>query len=188
MGAQRQIVTWSFKPERELNNSKRFDINMGEKRGYAVVVLTGITSADEITLNTSIIAKVRPLLINKKKAELLKDKIKGNTLADIAKNANTAVRSANSVSLASPLISGVGNEPAVAGAMSTLALNKVSPAIDGEKGVFVVEVTKREDPVKLDNYNGFRNNITKKLQGRSYQLYQVLQDNADITDNRAKFY
>jgi peptidylprolyl isomerase/peptidyl-prolyl cis-trans isomerase D len=188
MGAQRQIVTWSFKPERELNNSKRFDINIGEKRGYAVVVLTGMTSADEISLNSSIIAKVRPLLMNKKKAELLKDKIKGNTLADIAKNANTTVRSANSVSLASPLISGVGNEPAVAGAMSTLPLNKVSPAIDGAKGVFVVEVTKREDPVKLDNYNGFRNNITKKLQGRSYQLYQVLQDNADITDNRAKFY
>lgn len=188
LGAQRQIVTWSYKPEREISNSKRFDINIGDKRGYAVVVLTGRTSADEISLNTSIIAKVRPLLMNKKKAALLKDKVKGNTLVEIAKNATTAVRTANSVSLSSPLISGVGNEPAVAGAMSTLTLNKVSSVIEGTKGLFVVEVTKRENPIKLDNYNGFRNNISKKLQGRSYQLYQVLQDNADIKDYRAKFF
>ncbi|MCF6181042.1 SurA N-terminal domain-containing protein [Lutibacter sp.] len=188
IGAQRQIVTWSYKPEREIGNSKRFDINVGEKRGYAVVVLTGMTSADEISLNSSIIAKVRPLLISKKKAALLKEKIKGTTLAEIAKNANTTVRFASSVSLASPLISGVGNEPSVVGAMSTLALNKVSPAISGNKGVFVVQVTKRKNPIKLNNYNAFRNNMTKKLQGRSYQLYQVLQDNADITDNRGKFF
>ena len=72
--------------------------------------------------------------------------------------------------------------------MSTLALNKVSPPISGNKGVFVVQVTKREYPIKLDNYNAFRNNVTKKLQSRSYQLYQVLKDNADITDNRGKFF
>jgi peptidylprolyl isomerase/peptidyl-prolyl cis-trans isomerase D len=188
IGAQRQIVTWSYKPERELNDSKRFDINIGDNRGYAVVVLTGMTSDDEIALNSSIIAKVRPLLMNKKKAALLKDKIKGNTLAEIAKNANTSVRTASSLSLASPLISGVGNEPAVVGAMSTLGLNKVSPVIEGNKGLFVVEVTKRENPVKLENYNAFRNNLTKKLQGRSYQLYQVLKDNSDIKDYRAKFF
>jgi peptidylprolyl isomerase/peptidyl-prolyl cis-trans isomerase D len=188
IGAQRQIVTWSFKPERELGDSKRFDINVGEKRGYAVAVLTEMTSEDEITLNSEIITKVRPLLMKKKKTALLKEKIKGNSLDEISKNAKTTVRNANSVTLASPLISGVGNEPAVVGAMSTLALNKVSPPIQGEKGVFVVKVIKREDPIKLDNYNAFKNNITKKLQGRSYQLYQVLQDNADITDNRGKFF
>ena len=185
---QRLIVQWAFKQQRELNDSKRFDIDVNGKRGYAVVLLSGKTEKDGIALSSDILLNVRPELINKKKAALIKDKIKGTTLEEIAKSMNTTVRTASSVTLSSPLLSGVGNEPVIVGAMSTLKLDKISDKIEGKKGVFVVMVTKREAPVELENYEIFRNKIAAKLKGRSNQLYKVLQEASDITDNRSKFY
>ncbi len=185
---QRQIVQWAFNQERELNDSKRFDIDVNGKRGYAVVLLNGKTEKDGIVLSSDILLSVRPELINKKKAAQIKAKMNGATLEEIANNTNSTVRTASSVTLASPLLSGVGNEPVIVGAMSTLELDKISDKIEGEKGVFVVMVTKREASVELENYETFRNKIVTKLQGRSYQLYQVLQDASDVIDNRSKFY
>ncbi len=185
---QRVIVQWAFNQQRELNDSKRFDVDVLGKRGYAVVLLSGKTEKDGIALSSDILLNVRPELINKKKAALIEDKIKGATLEEIAKSVNSTVRSASSVTLASPLLSGVGNEPAVVGAMSTLKIDKISDKIEGRKGVFVAMVTKREASVELENYETFRNKIAAKLKGRSYQLYQVLQDASDVTDNRSKFY
>mgnify|MGYP000441936389 FL=1 len=53
----------------------------------------------------------------------------GATLEDVAKNSNVAVNTVSLVTMASPLLSGVGNEPAVVGAMSTLKVNTVSDFI-----------------------------------------------------------
>jgi len=150
--------------------------------------LNGKTEEGSLALSSEIIAKVRPELMNKKKAALIKEKMNGATLEVIAKDNNSTVRSVSSVTLASPLLSGVGNEPAVAGAMSTLKLDEVSDKIEGSKGVFAVLVTKREAPVELDNYDTFRKKLVTKLKGRSYQLYKVLEEAADVQDNRSKFF
>jgi peptidylprolyl isomerase/peptidyl-prolyl cis-trans isomerase D len=187
LNSQRQIVTWAFR-EAALGDSKRFDIDVDGQRGYAVVLLKSKTEDDGVVVNSDLLSKVRPELINKKKAALIKEKMTGATLEEMAKNTNTTVRSASLVTLASPLLSGVGNEPAIVGAMSALNLDEVSDKIEGEKGVFVVTVSKRDVPVELENYNTFRKSIVAKLQGRSYQMFQVLEETADITDNRSNFF
>lgn len=186
LGAQRQMVTWAFGTQ--VGDSKRFDIDVNGKRGYAVAILTGKTEEDGVVVSSDLLSKIRPELIDQKKAELIKKKMTGATLEEIAKNSGTNVRSASSVGLSSPLISGVGNEPAVVGAMSTIKLNEVSELINGEKGVFVVKVTKRDAPVDLENYDNFRKKIVGQLQGRSNQIFQVLEETADIKDNRGKFF
>ena len=188
LNGQRQIVIWAFAKERELGDFKRFDVDINGKRGYVVVVLKAKTEKDGLVANADILAKIQPELINKKKAEMIKAKIKGTTLEEIAKNTNTMVNSASSVTLLNPLLSGVGNEPSVVGAMSTIKLNEVSNPIEGNKGVFVVKVVKRDAPVKLDNYEMFRNRIIDNMKGRSYQLFQVLEETADIKDNRGNYY
>lgn len=185
---QRPIVIWAFGKERELGDSKRFDVDVNGKRGYVVVVLKAKSEKDGLVVNADILAKIRPELIDKKKAEMIKAKIKGATLEEIAKNTNTTVNTASSVTLLNPLLSGVGNEPIVVGAMSTIKLNEVSNPIEGNKGVFVVKVVKRDAPVKLDNYDMFRNKIIGNLKSRSYQLFQVLEETADIKDNRGSYY
>ncbi len=188
LNSQRPIVIWAFAKERELGDSKRFDVDVNGKRGYAVVVLKAKTEKGGLVVNADILASIQPELINKKKAGMIKAKIKGATLEEIAKNTNTTVNSASNVTLLNPLLSGVGNEPSVVGAMTTIKLNEVSNPIEGNKGVFVVKVVKRDAPVKLDNYEMFRNKITGNLKGRSYQLFQVLEETADIKDNRGNYY
>ncbi len=185
---QRQIVNWAFNTDRELKDSKRFDVEVGGKRGYAVILLKGMTEEDKLAISTDLLFKIRPELTNKKKAALIKEKMSGATLEEIAQSSNTTIRTTSSVTLASPLLSGVGNEPTVVGAMSTLSLNEMSDIIEGDKGVFVVIVSKRESSTELENYDSFRKKLVTKLQGRSYQLYQVLQDAADVVDNRSKFF
>ncbi|RXP45207.1 peptidylprolyl isomerase [Lutibacter sp. HS1-25] len=185
---QRSIVVWSFSEERELGDSKRFDVEVGGKRGYVVAVLTDKNDETEVALTSEIIDEVRQKLIDEKKAALIKNTMKGATLEEIAQNSSTTVRSASSINLASPVITGVGNEPAVVGAMSTIAINTVSDKIDGVKGVFVVKVTKRDTPVDLENYESFKNTQLIALKGRTYQLFQVLKEKADIKDFRAKFF
>tara|TARA_R110001583_G_scaffold52824_1_gene163645 strand:+ start:5681 stop:7843 length:2163 start_codon:yes stop_codon:yes gene_type:complete len=188
LGSQRQLVTWAFNSERALGDSKRFDIEVAGKRAYVVTSLTGKTEKDGVTVSSDLLTQVRSELINKRKGELIKKKMTGASLDEIAKNVGTTVRNASSVSLASPLISGVGNEPGVVGAMSTIKLNEQSELINGEKGVFAVLVTKRDAPVDLENYDTFRKKIVSQLQGRGNQIFKVLEETADITDNRAKFF
>ena len=161
---------------------------MNGKRGYAVVYLSEKTSKEEVAISPEIIAEVRPLLMNEKKASLIEDKLSGSTLEEIAASGKTSVRSASSINLGSPIVTGVGNEPAVVGAMSTIELEKVSEMINGVKGIFFVKVTKRDLPVDIKNYETFRNTIATGVKGRTYQLYQVLQETADIEDNRATFF
>ena len=185
---QRQIVTWAFSSERALGDSKRFDVDIAGKRSYVVTVLTEKTEKDEVAITSEIITEVRPLLIKEKKAALIEKSMEGETLEEIAKSSSTNVRSASSTNLGSPVISGVGNEPTVVGAMSTMKLEEVSSKIQGEKGVFVVQVTKRDAPVDIENYEGFRNTAATGLRGRTYQLFQVLKETADINDNRASFF
>jgi peptidyl-prolyl cis-trans isomerase D len=188
LNGQRQIVIWAFAKERELGDSKRFDVDVDGKRSYVVVVLKGKSEKDGLVVNADILSKIQPELINKKKAAMINAKIKGTTLEEIAKNTNATVNAASSVTLASPLLSGVGNEPAVVGAMSTIKLNEVSKPIEGDKGVFVVKVNKRDTPIKLDSYDTFRNKIINNLKGRSYMLFQVLEETAEIKDFRGQFY
>jgi peptidyl-prolyl cis-trans isomerase D len=188
LNGQRQIVIWAFAKERELGDSKRFDIDVDGKRSYVVVVLKGKSEKDGLVVSADILAKIQPELINKKKAAMIKEKIKGTTLEEIAKSTNTTVGATSSVTLASPVLPGVGNEPAVVGAMSTIKLNEMSKPIDGNMGVFVVKVEKRDTPIKLDNYDTFRNKIINNLKGRSYMLFQVLEETAEIKDFRGEFY
>ncbi|MBE0423294.1 MAG: SurA N-terminal domain-containing protein [Lutibacter sp.] len=188
LNGQRQIVIWAFAKERKLGDSKRFDVDVDGKRSYVVVVLKGKSEKDGLVVNADILSKIQPELINKKKAAMINAKIKGTTLEEIAKNTNATVNAASSVTLASPLLSGVGNEPVVVGAMSTIKLNEVSKPIEGDKGVFVVKVNKRDTLIKLDSYDTFRNKIINNLKGRSYMLFQVLEETAEIKDFRGEFY
>ena len=185
---QRPIVNWAFNSATEVGNSKRFDIEVGGVRGYTVVLLKNKTDEETVAVNAAMIVEIRPELMNKKKTAIISKTLNGSTLDEIAKNANSTVRNASSLSLASPLISGVGNEPAVVGAISTLPENEVSDIIEGAKGVFVVKVTKRTLPADLENYETFRKRIQAQLTGRSFQIFNVLQETADINDNRGKFF
>ena len=139
--SQREIVTWSHKKENEVGAYQRFDTN----NGHVVAVITnktfkGLMSAARAT-NT-----VRPILMSQKKAAIIKEKMNGATLADIAKSTNQNVSTASAISMQSPIIAAVGFEPKIVGAMYSAKENTLFNKVEGGKGVFAFVVTKREAP------------------------------------------
>ncbi len=136
---------------------------------------------------------VEPLLINEKKAELIKKKI-GNitTLEAAAKVLNKTIETADSIRFngqGSPVL---GFEPKVIGASFNKAnLNKVVPeAISGTQGVYVMRVDNQTavpvSPVNVEQERTMRY-MQAKQQVR-FQSLQALRNAAKIKDNRSKFY
>lgn len=187
LGAQRQIVNWAFDEERSAGDIKQFDID----KGYVVVQLNkikkeGLQSAQQAS------AKVTPILEKEKKAETIKSSINSKDLAEIASEFSVAVQNANAINMANPLIPGAGKEPKVVGAAFALEEGEVSKPIVGEKGVYVLKLTKRVEAPALASYKNAAVKETQtrvqKLQNPNNNVIKALKDSKEIEDNRAKVY
>lgn len=183
VGNQREIVQWAFNKENDLGSYQRFDVN----GGYIVAVLTNKT---EKGLMSAAKASqiVRPIIVNRKKAEMLKNKMNGTTLDDIAKENNTIVNTASTITLESPMLTGVGFEPIIIGAMSAAKENQVFTKVTGSRGVFAFKVVSRELPVALPNYDTFRKQIQAQRKTQTNFMYEAIKKAANIEDNRGTFY
>ncbi len=184
IGSQRSIVQWAFNEDTEVGAVKRFDI----PEGYAVVQLTAIAvkgTMKAVDANPT----VKPILIKEKKVELLKSKISGSTLDDIAKNAGQTTKIASALNMKTPTISGAGTEPKVVGAAFVMEIGNVSKPIVGANGVYVIEVTKNTPASGLDTYLSYAAQASKSQAGLvNSKVFEALKEAAEIEDKRAKFY
>jgi len=184
LGKNRGIVRWAFDAERNVNDVKRFDLD----NGYAVVVLSNASEKGFMSASQAS-SKVKPILIKEKKAVLISEKMNGSDLAAIAKSSNTSVKTFANVTMNAPTISGVGTEPGVVGVMYSVKKEELVPNIVGVKGVFALQVSKKELPSALPNYEGSRGALAKDNQNKiTGQLYNALKDLSEIEDERAKMY
>jgi len=184
IGNQRQIVTWAFNKDTNLGEIKRFDL----EKGYIVARLTAKIKKGLSPVSRAS-SKIKPILINQKKTSLIQAKLKGTTLAEIAKANNVSVRTANGISFKSPTISGVGSEPKIVGAMMYAKENKLyNKGVAGTKGVFVYLVTKKELPTALPNYNFVRAKIAKDIKRRTNKVYDAIKNSSEIEDYRDSYY
>ena len=181
VGNQRPIVRWAFEEELEVGGIKRFNI----PNGYVIAQLVakhkaGLMSADDAT------ARVLPLVRKEKKAELIKDRISATTLEALMAAEKTSLRTASGINMKNPTISGAGREPLVVGAAFGLNEGETSELIVGEKGIYMVQVTKVTPAVELDNYQASANRVEQeKANAVNSKLYNALKAASDIEDNRA---
>ena len=184
LGSQRTIVQWAFKEETKVGEVKRFDVT----DGYAVVQVTG-KEAKGIQKVSDASTSIKPILIKEKKAAMLKDKISGSTLADIAKNQSQTVKTASALNMKTPTISGAGTEPKVVGTAFALENAVVSGPIVGNNGVYVIEVTKKTPASGLDTYMSYKAQESKtQANAVNSNVFNALKEAAEIEDKRANFY
>ena len=182
-GNNRGVIQWAFDKESSVGDFKRFDID----KGYILALLTGKTK-EGVQDASKAINKVRPILVNEKKAKLIIEKMNGASLNDIATSNGVNVRNVNNVSLKSPSLSGVGNDPKVVGAMYYAKENQLYNYIEGVRGVFAFVVTKKEAPTALPNYETSRNLLAQERKNLTVKIFDALKNTADIEDNRAFFH
>lgn len=184
IGAQRRIVQWAFEDDADVGDIQRFETS----GGYVVAQITskrdkGLMSAEDAS------AEVLPILEKQKKAEIIKGKISGNNLEEIASSNNSRVQSANAINLDNPTLAGAGSEPEVVGAVFALEPGEVSKPIAGEKGVYVVELISRNEAPAMDSYRNLADQETaRRRQAAAERVFEALKNKAEIEDNRARFY
>ncbi|WP_121666940.1 SurA N-terminal domain-containing protein [Mesonia aquimarina] len=184
VGNQRQVIQWAFKEETSVGDIKRFDI----PNGYVVAQVTaenkkGLMSVEEAS------PIVSPIIRNKKKAKMLKEKISGNSLSEIAQAQNVQVQSASAVNMKNPTLPGATREPKVVGAAFSLEKGAISKPVEGKKGVYVVELLSKKEAQPLPNYRGISEQETKRRTAQAVQqVNDALKESAEIKDNRANFY
>ncbi|WP_179351419.1 peptidylprolyl isomerase [Winogradskyella vidalii] len=183
IGSQREVVRWSFEDETEEGDLKNFPIS---NFGYIIAQVVekkekGLMSVEDASITAL------PEIRKEKKAKMITEKITATTVADIAKNQGQSPRSAAAITINNTTLSGAGVEPKVVGAAFGLAEGGTSKPIQGEKGVYVVEVTKINEATKLDNYTAIINRLNSERKAAvQSKVFPALEDAAEIEDNRAK--
>ena len=183
LGSQREIVRWSFSSDTDINSVKRFETTQG-------FVIAKLKDKNETGLLPIELAKpsVESLLKNKKKAELIKKKMNGNTLESVAKSSGASVLPATGVSLKTPVIPNIGSEPKVVGKAFNLASGKTSEIIEGNAGMYMIKGKSVIKAADLPSYTTYINQ--DRTQNQSYSVskaYTALKDKAKIKDNRGNF-
>lgn len=183
LGNQRSIVRWAFEDGVKVGDYKRFSV---PGVGFVVAQVTAVNKKGLMTPEAAR-AQVTPEVLKEKKAEMIRKKITGNTIEDVAKSQNVTVSSATAVTMKNPTLSGAGLEPKVVGTAFGLNEGQTSKLIDGKTGVFMVKVNKKSAALKLDNYQAKANTLsTTRVNASQTKAYNAIKESADIDDNRSK--
>lgn len=188
----RELVRWAYgtaqKSTKVGDVSEVFDI--GDQ--YVVAVLTG-----ERSKGTADIASIKPELSatvrNEEKAKQIIAKLQGKTgtLEQLAAayGAAAQVKTADGVVLGSGTIPGLGNEPLAVGKSFGLKAGQKSAPIEGEQGVLIVEPVSVQKPTAANDLVNVRKQLTSQRQNRADGLiYEAVKNNANIKDERNKFF
>lgn len=185
VGAQRGLVRWAFEKDTKVGDVKTFDTQNGSRviAQLKSVNDNGLLSLDEARLS------VLPIVRNKKKAEIIRKKMKGNSLEAVSKASGASISNANALTFSQPMIPAVGMEPKVVAKAFGLAAGKTSGLIDGEMGVYMVRTKSVEKAAGLPNgYAPMTKNMTAQARGSiEGRLTKAMKDAADIEDNRFEF-
>ena len=181
---QRQMVKWAFDKKTEVGDVKRYEVpNLGNVIVKLVKVnKEGLMAIDQARLT------IESRLKKEKKVAMIKEKIKGTTLEEIAKNSGVTVQNAIDITLENAVLPGFGQEQRTVATAFSMAPNKVSAPIEGASAVFVVMQKSAVKAPAITDYTPY----VAKLKGQSAsapgRVITALKDNADIEDNRPVFY
>ena len=185
--SSRDIVRWAFTASQGEVSPEVYSYDAPLR--YVVAGLKSIQSAGIPSL-ANIKEEIEQQVINRKKAQMIKDQISGQNLAAIASTFNTQVDTAKSVALNASFIPNLGNEPKVIAKAFQLEPNQLSEPVMGENGIYVVKVLNKPTPANTPpNLQVIRLSAISNIQAQlNFQVFQALKENADIEDNRSRFY
>ncbi len=190
LGSARDLSRWAF--EAKIGAVSPI-YNLENK--CVIALLVGRQEKGTLPSIETVKPQIENILKKDKKAEALIAKAKGKTTLDeLAALGATTVKTADTVLMMGGGNSEIGYEPKVIGASFNKALiNKVSPPIQGDQGVFFITVKSMIDGVAADPKNMMYEMQKAQLQqntsGQAAQIVPyVLKKKAKIEDNRATFF
>ena len=181
--ASRPIVRWAFEAK-EGQVSDVFECG----NQFIVAVLTEVNDGEYRSLE-SVRAELMAEATNNSKAEYIKKQLKGvATLEEAAEILDRPVQTAENVTFAAYRFGNAGNEPAVIGATMALEDNELSAPVQGRSGVFMVKAgTKTTAEAEFNEEMEKQQLVGRVAYSIPYQAIALIQEQADVVDNRANF-
>jgi peptidyl-prolyl cis-trans isomerase D len=179
----RALVRWAFNNEK---GSVSDPLTFGNT--YLIAHLTevreeGIATMEQVEIQVELGAK------KDKKAEMFKAEMKGITnLDELAAKLKVTVESAPNVNFAAYAIPGMGQELRINGMTSTLQEGQMSIPIEGQTGVFVIQVESVTPAAETTDYSAIKTQLDQNYSGSVNQLLEALKDKFGVVDKRYKFY
>ena len=179
----RAIVRWAF----EAKEGQVSDVfECGDQ--FVVAALTEVNDGEYRRLE-AVRAELVMAATNNKKAEYIINQLKGvSTLEAAAELFDTDVKTAEGISLSSLRFGAAGIEPAVIGTALALEANTMSAPVKGTNGVYVLTVgEKKVAETALDAAQEIMQLNMRTSYSLPYQAVSLLEEKAEVVDNRARF-
>ena len=183
---QRNIVKWAFEKDTKLGAIRRFTLSDGS---YAVVQLTTIQD-EGLAPVEDVEREIKEILIQNKKADKIKSQFNQmDTLELLAEKAELEVETASAINQKNATLVGAGEEPYILGAAFSLPLKQASILMQGEQGVYMIEVIEKTIAQDVGNYDNYAKNLRDEAnQELGDIIFEALKSAASIEDNRALYY
>lgn len=180
--SSRPIVRWAFEAK-EGQVSDVFECGQ-----QFIVAAVAEVNDNEYRSLESVRAELTYEATNNAKAAYIKEQLNGvETLAAAAEKLGQSIQSVERVSLADTRLGNAGMEPTVIGAAIALGENQLSQPIQGNMGVFLVQTGMAMNTNEEFNAEIEKAQLATRFAYLPYQAMQIMEDKADIEDNRANF-
>ena len=184
----KDLIRWVY-TAKDGDISSVFDV--GGNR-YVVAHIMQVTAVGTIPL-AQVKDQVKIKVIQEKKAEKLMEEMKSasqgaSNIAAIGQKAGVPPAMAQRLSFQMYSIPGLGQENAVLGTMTALKLNGISQPIEGEQGVYVIQVDSVYTAASMD-IRAIQQQQQETVRNRvQYDAYDALQKKAGLISHLGKFY
>jgi len=184
----RQVIMWAYNENTQLEEVKLFD----NGNTYIVAVLSKINEEGYQSLD-----EVKPIITaavtNRKKADMMIEKINASAnrtdLNKLATELNLKVENVANLTFDSRGFGVYGPEPEVLGAVFALSNGAVTDPIMGKKAVYVVNLKSLKAAEVKNDYAALLMQMKSRFEAQvNYSLYRNLEENAEIEDNRYRFF
>ena len=155
---------------------------------FVVAALTEINDGEYRTLN-EVRAELQMQALADKKADYIINQLNGvTTLEAAAELFDAEIQSAEGISLASYRLGAAGVEPAVIGAALALESNTTSAPVKGNMGVYMVRIGEKTVAEGELNAEQEIQQLNMRISySAPYQAIALIEENAEVEDNRARF-
>ncbi len=190
--ASRDIVRWAFlEGEEGAVSPQVYGIQDPVEFFDSRYIVAGLKEVQPAGLPSvqAVRAQIEPQVINRKKAELLESQMQGMDLTAIASQYNVELDTINGLTFSQATLTGYGNEPKVIGTAFSLAPEEASEPVSGNSGVYVLKMLNKPPAGTATNLPQLRRNMSSSLRSQvGIRLMQAMRENAEIEDNRSRFY
>ncbi|TVQ10159.1 MAG: hypothetical protein EA361_14365 [Bacteroidetes bacterium] len=184
----RGIIQWAFAERTQKGSiSQIFDLE-----GRFVVARVAKVRDEGIPALDEIRDEMMAIAIREKKAEMIIEEFKqaqGTGITEKAASLGLEVRNVENIRFNMNTLQGFGAEPAVIGSIFALEPNTVSAPVKGNAGVFMVEITRKDEAIEPENLQAQQNQLKTTFRNRvPAESVRALRESAEIKDHRYMFY